>query len=411
MSALDKEVTIPGSKSLTARALVVGALASGETLLRNPLRAEDTEYMIQGLEAFGVKIGQGPESLYIQGTGGRLSPPCEPIFLGGAGTAVRFLTTVAGLCRGRVVIDGNARMRQRPIQDLVEALKPLGMNARSIKGNGCPPVVVEGGPWVGGRTTLRGGRSSQFLSSILLCSPYTKKGVEVGVSDGLVSRSYVDLTMGIMRDFGAQTGHQHYRIFQTPPGLYRGREYFVEGDMSSASYFFAAAAITGGRIRVKGVNPRTAQGDRGFLNILEAMGCRVRYGDTDVEVAGGPLHGVNVDMQTMPDSVQTLVVVAAFAKGTTRIAQVGHLRHKETDRLAALRQELGKIGIQAAIDGGSLAVEGGSPRGAEIETYKDHRMAMAFAVAGLRVPGITIRDPDCVNKSFPGFWTLLEGLR
>jgi len=410
LALLDGEVTIPGSKSYTARALVIGALASGETLLRNPLRAEDTDYMIRGLEALGVQIERQSESLLIRGTGAKLCPLQESIYLGGAGTAVRFLTTVAGLSSRRVMIDGNERMRERPIQDLLEALKPIGIVARSIYGNGCPPVMVENSRFKGGRTTLRGAKSSQFLSSILLCSPYARRRIEVEVTGDLVSRSYVDLTVRIMRDFGARVNHQGYRIFKVTPGPYSGREYFIEGDMSSASYFFAAAAVTGGRVRVRGINPWTKQGDERLLDVLETMGCQVRRADSFVEVVGGPLRGVDIDMKTMPDTIQTLAVIAAFARGTTKISGVDHLRYKETDRLEALRQELGKMGIQAALRQKTLVVQGGNPRGAEIDTYEDHRMAMAFAVAGLRVPGIVIRDPACVKKSFPSFWTLLEGL-
>jgi len=380
LSKLDAEVLVPGSKSLTARALVVGALASGETRLRNRLDAEDTTYMAHGLEAFGVKLVEEPEALLIRGTGGRLSAPREPVFLGGAGTAVRFLTTVAALCHGRVVIDGNPRMRERPIQDLLEALSFLGVTAHALNGNGCPPVTVEGGQFEGGETRLRGDTSSQFLSSILLCSPYGRRGVELEVTGNLVSRSYVDL-MSI-----------------------------IEGDLSSASYFFAAAAVTGGRIRVRGINPSSRQGDRGFLDVLERMGCRVSYENGSVEVIGGPLRAVTVDMKTMPDSVQTLAVVAAFTEGTTHISGIGHLRHKETDRLASLKRELEKLGVHAVAGEDWLAVRGGCPKGAVIDTYGDHRMAMAFAVAGLQVPEVIIRNPSCVNKSFPGFWALLEEL-
>lgn len=410
LARLDGQVTIPGSKSHTARALVTGALASGETLLRNFLWAEDTEYMVQGLQALGVKFAEAPGGLLIQGMGGKPFPPVKPIFLGGAGTAVRFLTTVAGLCRGRVVIDGIPRMRERPIQDLLEALRPLGIIAQSINGNGCPPVAIDGGQFDGGKTMLRGSTSSQFLSSILLSSPCARKEVEVEMTENLVSRSYVDLTMATMRDFGAQVTHENYRIFQVEPGAYLGRQYVIEGDLSSASYFFAAAAVTRGRIRVKGINPWTKQGDRGLLDVLEAMGCQIRWGDSYVELVGGPLRGIDIDMKAMPDSVQSLAVVAAFAKGTTRISGIGHLRFKETDRLAALKRELGKLGIQTAVEQDRLMVRGGDPQGAEIDTSMDHRMAMAFAVAGLRIPGVVIRDPECVNKSFPTFWALLEEL-
>jgi 3-phosphoshikimate 1-carboxyvinyltransferase len=387
LSRLDAEVLVPGSKSLTARALVVGALASGETRLRNRLDAEDTTYMAHGLEAFGVKLVEKPEALLIRGTGGRLSAPREPVFLGGAGTAVRFLTTVACLCHGRVVIDGNPRMRERPIQDLLEALSFLGVTAHALNGNGCPPVTVEGGQFEGGKTR-----------------------VELEVTGNLVSRSYVDLTLAIMRDFGVRVTHEDYRVFQVPPGSYSGRDYVIEGDLSSASYFFAAAAVTGGRIRVRGINPSSRQGDRGFLDVLERMGCRVSYENRSVEIIGGPLRAVTVDMKTMPDSVQTLAIVAAFTEGTTHISGIGHLRHKETDRLTSLKRELEKLGVHAVAGKDWLAVRGGCPKGAVIDTYGDHRMAMAFAVAGLQVPEMIIRNPSCVNKSFPGFWALLEEL-
>ncbi|MBW2121767.1 MAG: 3-phosphoshikimate 1-carboxyvinyltransferase [Deltaproteobacteria bacterium] len=410
LARLDSRVTVPGSKSHTARALIIGALASGQTVLKDPLLAEDTEYMIRGLKALGVRMTTTSRGVVIQGTGGRLSPPAKPIFLGGAGTAVRFLTTLSGLCGGHAVIDGSPRMRERPIQDLLDALKPLGIDARSIPGTGCPPVAVEGGRFRGGKTSLRGSTSSQFLSSILLAGPYAESGVEVDVDGDVVSRSYINLTMTTMRDFGVEVTHDDYRVFRVPAGSYSGRPYTIEGDLSSASYFFAAAAITGGRIRVDGINPATEQGDKGLLDVLEAMGCRVRWEGRFVEVTGGSLSGIDVEMKTMPDAVPTIAVVAAFAKGTTRISGVGHLRFKETDRLAVLERELDKLGIEAKAEGDSLAVRGGNPRGAEIDPSMDHRMAMAFAVAGLRTPGIVIRNADCVSKSFPGFWRLLEGL-
>ena len=411
VAAMNADVTVPGSKSLTARALVIGALGCGETTLTNPLVAGDIHYMIQGLEALGVRIDRGAGCLRIRGTGGRLSPPEAPLFLGGAGTAVRFLTATAGLSGGRVMIDGNKRMRERPIQDLLDGLAPLGVRARAVRGNGCPPVVIEKGRFQGGRTALRGGTSSQFLSAILLSGPCGSRPTVVEVRDSLVSGSYVDLTLKIMRDFGAHVTHRQYRTFQVMPGPYEGRTYWIEGDMSSASYFLAAAAITGGQIRVRGIRPHTLQGDRGLIDVLETMGCRVRWNTDAVELMGRPLRGVTVDMGRMPDAVQTLAVVAAFAAGETRITGVSHLRYKETDRLAALSRELDKMGIRSVLENDSMVIWGEKPRGAEIDTYDDHRMAMSFAVAGLGAPGMVIRDPDCVDKSFPNFWELLETLR
>ena len=411
VTTVNAEVTVPGSKSLTARALVIGALGRGETILRNALVAGDIHDMIQGLEALGVRIDRGAGCLRILGTGGRLTPPETPLFLGGAGTAVRFLTAAAGLSGGRVMIDGNKRMRERPIQDLLDGLAPLGIRARAARGDGCPPVLIEKGRFQGGRTTLRGGTSSQFLSAILLSGPCGREPTEVEVRDSLVSGSYVDLTLKIMRDFGAHVTHRQYRTFQVMPGPYEGRAYWIEGDMSSASYCLAAAAITGGHIRVRGINPHTLQGDRGLVDVLETMGCRVRWNTDAVELMGRPLRGVTVDMARMPDAVQTLAVAAGFATGETRLTGVRHLRYKETDRLAALRRELDKMGIRSALKNNGMVIWGGKPRGAEIDTYGDHRMAMSFAVAGLRVPGVAIRDPECVGKSFPDFWEVLETLR
>ena len=410
LSSLDGEIVLPGSKSYTARALVIGALATGETVLRNPLFSEDTECMVEGLRSLGVRIERRQESLLVIGTGGKLSPAEETLDLKGAGTAVRFLTAVAGLCGKQIIVDGNRRMRERPIQDLLEGLEPLGIKARAILGNGCPPILIEGGEFRGGRTLLRGDKSSQFLSSILLCGPYAREEVMVEVTEALVSRSYVDMTMEIMREFGAEVTCQDDQIFRVAPGRYQGREYAVEGDLSSASYFFAAAAVTGGRIVVRGARRLTKQGDQGFLDILERMGCEVYREDHWVEVIGGRLRGVDVDMNSMPDAVPALAVVAAFAEGRTRIAGVDHLQYKETDRLSALGRELAKMGIETLLEKGALVIKGGTPGGTEIDTYQDHRMAMAFAIAGLKIPGMVIQNPDCVNKSFPSFWTLLGGL-
>lgn len=409
--SLDHEITLPGSKSCTARALVISALASGETLLQNPLFSEDTGYMIEGLRALGVPIEKIQGNLRIKGSGGTFNPTTEVLYLGGAGTAVRFLTTVAGLTQRPIVIDGNSRMRERPIQDLLDGLKPLGIKARCIDGNGCPPVLVEASQFEGGRTQMEGEKSSQFHSSILLCSPYARREVIVETMGDLVSRSYVNLTIEIMKEFGGKVSVEDGRRYRVQPGPYLGRTYSIEGDLSSASYFLAAAAITGGRILVKGARASSKQGEKGFINVLESMGCLVHWGDQMVEVTGRDLHAVEVDMKTMPDTVQTLAVVAAFAKGWTRILNVHHLRYKETDRLTALRKELSKIGIATLLEKDALLIQGGNPRGVEIETYQDHRMAMAFAVLGLRVPGMVIQDPDCVNKSMPTFWALLEGLR
>lgn len=403
-------VCVPGSKSLTQRALIAAALAQGPSLIRHALIAEDTAHLMAGLKKLGARIEPGAEGLAVCGTGGVIANQGHEIFLGNNGTALRFLTALVCLGRGHYILTGEERLCQRPVGPLVSVLQDMG--AEISCRNNCPPVEVKANGLKGGRMMLTDIESSQYVSALLLCGPYTAKGIELTLEGNIVSTPYIDLTIGVMSDFGAkivQTGHHHYIV--GTQNVYAGRDYYVEGDASSASYFFLAAALTKKPIRVHGVKRKSAQGDIRLLAILEKLGCRITGGETWVEVSATQdlVSGdMTFDMGDMPDMVPTLGVLAAFRKGRTTIVNVAHLRIKESNRLAAMAAELNRIGIHASELPDGLVIEGGRPRSAAIETYNDHRIAMSFAVAGLVTPGIEIADKKCVDKSFPGFWQELK---
>jgi 3-phosphoshikimate 1-carboxyvinyltransferase len=407
----DAMVTIPGSKSYTHRALIVSALADGESVLINALQSEDTGYTIQGLEKLGVQVFWKGDLLHVLGKGGKLKSGEERIFVGNSGTSMRFLTALAALKNGRTLLDGSERMRNRPIGDLLEGLRTLGARAYSKEGGGCPPVVVESQGLKGGTAKIRGEESSQFLSALLMVAPYASRDVKVEVMGNLASKPYVDITRHVMSAFGVEAKGEGYHSFFVRSGQrYLPQVYRIEGDASHASYFFSAAAIIRGKVRVENFYSTSIQGDTGFLNILEKMGCSIIRGDSWAEVQGGELRGIKVDMNGMPDLVPTLAVTAAFAHGKTIIQNIGHLRLKESDRIRALAGELVRMGILVEEGEDGLKIEGGEPHGAEIETYNDHRLAMSFAIAGLAVPGVKIKGEQCVDKSFPGYWEKLQKL-
>ncbi len=407
----DAVVKIPGSKSYTHRALIVSALAEGESVLVNALRSDDTQYTAEGLEKLGVHVFWEGGLLRVQGTGGKLKAGEERIYVGDSGTSMRFLTALAALKNGRTLLDGSERMRQRPMAQLLDGLVALGVRAYSQKGNGYPPVIIESQGLTGGVARIDGGESSQFISALLMVAPLARGDVRVEVAGHLASRPYVDITRDVMSAFGVEVQWAGDHSFFVPAGQrYLPRKYPIEGDASNASYFFAAAAITRGRVRVENFRPASAQGDSGFLKILEKMGCEVACGESFAEVRGRELQGMEMDMNTMPDLVPTLAITAIFARGKTVIRNIGHLRLKESDRIRSLASELAKMGVKVEEGEDWLVVEGGDARGAEIETHNDHRLAMSFAVAGLAVPGIRIKGERCVEKSFPEFWETLEKL-
>ncbi len=405
---LSAKVSVPGSKSLTQRAMVAAALCEGTSTIASPLISEDTTLLRNALCATGAVFEESKDGWRVRGTGGRLKPGPMELYLGNNGTGIRFMTSVAALGRGRYVLTGTRRMEERPIEPLLHALRSWGVEARCVKDTGCPPVELNTNGLSGGRARLSARISSQFLSSLLLAAPCAASRAEILLEGEPVSRPYVALTLAVMRDFGVDVLVKN-GCYSIPNKGYSPATYNVEGDASGASYFWAAAAVTGGRVLVSNIPPRPLQGDAAFPDILAEMGCGVERTREGTAVTGPGDKGLNsleISMASWPDVVPTLAVVAAFARGKTIIRDVAHLRVKETDRLKAVASELTRMGagVEELDDG--LIIHGGRPlHGAKIRTYEDHRMAMAFAVAGLMVPDVIIEDPDCVRKSFPDFWS------
>ncbi len=412
---VDCVVEIPGSKSITNRALLLAALASGESVLRQPLYSDDTEYMIASLRALGATIEQDGGDLKIYGVGGKLQAPNEPLFIGNSGTSVRFLTAACVHLpeMASVVIDGIERMRQRPIQDLIDALRPLGASLDSELGTGCPPVKVFGGGLDGGKTTVSGSISSQYLSALMMSAPLARRDVTINISGSLVSQPYVAMTSSVMRSYGVETvQNDDGSIFVVAPQTYKAREYAIEPDASNASYFLAAAAVTGGTVTIKGLSANSVQGDVCFANQLSATGCVATYAKDSITVKGPDvLRSVDIDLTLMPDMAQTMAVVCLFAKGRSVIRGIHTLRVKETDRIAAIANELRKLGAKVEYGDDYWIIDppvhGPEPSGM-FHTYDDHRMAMSAAVAGLKIDGLIVQDPGCVAKTFPDFWQRWE---
>jgi 3-phosphoshikimate 1-carboxyvinyltransferase len=414
---LDVTVRVPGSKSITNRALVCAALANGETHISSALDSEDTQMMRGALTALGTTIDSRHDPWVVSGGRGLISPS-QPLHTANSGTTARFLTAIATLADGPVIVDGGTRMRERPINDLVDALILLGARARVEGENGCPPVWLEGGGLDGGEIEIDASLSSQFVSAVMLAAPYAREDVTLYFVDNvLVSRPYVDLTIDVMKSFGAEAawvdapGPEAVRV--RAGTHYQPRRYTVEPDASAATYPFCAAAIAGGKVRIHGIPEVSHQSDFGILGLLERMGCKVSREGRSVTVEG-PSDGLKslgeVDMNHMSDAALTYAVLCLFANGPTTITNVAHVRLKETDRLLALETELRRLGARAEATESSLKIQPGPLHGAEIETYNDHRMAMAFSLAGLRVPGVVIKDPDCVVKTWPNYFEVLRHL-
>ncbi len=403
-------LSTPPSKSLTHRALVAAALADGPSILYDPLLADDTRLTIDGLRQLGATIEVGDRVVGIEGAGGPLGGgDGATLDCGNSGTTLRLLASVAALGDGRVTLTGSARMRERPIGPLGTALEALGATVRYPGADDLPPIEVAG-PLRGGEVAVDGTVSSQFASSLLLAAPLMPDGLVLRFASPPVSRSYLDLTAGVMAAFGTTVERRGYERFAVGSGAYTGTAYGVEGDWSSASYLFALAAALGGTVTVRNLDPASAQGDRRFVGALAAMGCRVSSGPDGVTVErDGPLRGIACEMSSAPDTVQTLACVAALAEGPTRITGIGHLRHKESDRLAVTADRLRALGAGAEVEEDALVVRPAPLHGGSIDPAGDHRTAMAFAVLGLAVGGVAIEDPGCVAKSWPGFWSALRG--
>ena len=421
-------VNVPGSKSITNRALVLAAMTAWNEPcdLLGALRSEDTEVMINALVKLGFKVEPnwqsdppvvvvGPHPQY----NGDYPPWPADLYVANSGTTMRFLAALVTLGKGRFRIDGNARMQERPIEDLLDALRQVGVRAHAESGNGCPPVSIDSDRfWKGHHVRVRADVSSQFLSALLMVAPLAVSDdgpFTIEVDGPLVSEPYVDMTTAMMEGWGLFVWRKGHRFETRHAGAHgtavERLEYQIEPDASAASYFFAAAAITGGRVTVLDIPEHSLQGDVRFVDLLAEMGCRVERCSAGITVHGRPLRGIDVDMNAISDCVMTLAAVALFAEGPTTIRNVAHIRHKETDRVAALAAELRRLGAGVEEFADGLTVTPGALRGALVETYNDHRMAMSLSLVGLRLPGVVIRNPACVAKTYPGFFEDLERLR
>ena len=423
---LNDTVDIPGSKSLTNRAMLIAALADGSTRLTNALFSDDSRYFAEALKTLGFELehNQLAREIRMRGQSGRIPSASATLFIGNAGTAARFLSAFLTLGSGEYILDGDSRMRERPIGDLISALTQLGANIQPAFGNSeaklsetCPPVKILASGLPGGITSISGNISSQFLSGLLMVAPYAMSPVEINVMQGLNSKPYVDMTIGVMKDFGVTITRNGYDSFKINSGRYQAREsYAIEPDASAASYFFAAPAILGGSVRIMNISRNSKQGDVLFVDVLQKMGCSVREGVDFIEVHGPAsqqeLLGIDVDMSDIPDTAQTLAAIAPFAKTPTCIRGIQSARVKESDRVSATCAELVKLGVRVEENWDGMVIypcENIKP--AMVHTYNDHRMAMSFALIGYRHAGVQIENPGCVSKTFPNYFDVWEGLR
>lgn len=407
-------VNVPGSKSITNRALPIAALADGETTLTGALFSDDTQYMAAALNQLGIRVTSDPQaqSFTITGCNGKIPAESAELFLGNSGTSVRFLAAMVAIGNGTFLLDGVPRMRERPIDPLIGALNELGVNVTSQMTDGYPPIKIETTGITGDTITMAGNKSSQYFTGLMMAAPYAANGMTINVEGELVSQPYIDITADVMAAFGVDAEiDEDYRQFRVAPGQrYQGQVYAIEPDASNASYFFAAAAVTGGEVRVDGLGIDSLQGDLDFVYILEEMGATVEVGDDETIVkgpAGGNLRGGEFDMTEVSDTAQTLAAIAPFADSPVTIRGVAHNRIKETDRIANVAIELRKLGqeVEEFEDGMTIIPKPVTP--AEIETYDDHRMAMSFGITGLRAPGVRILDPGTTAKTFPDYFDRL----
>ena len=396
----------PGSKSLTNRALIIAALGEGVSQLNGVLDSADTRVMVEALNRLGIELRHDRQSCVaeIAGIGGR--PPADQadLWIENSGTSVRFLTALCSLGNGTFRLDGNARMRERPIADLARGLNAIGGDVTCELDTNCPPVLVCATGLAGGTARVAGNLSSQFLSALLMAAPCAQNPVELHVEGELVSRPYVEMTLQVMKAFGVEVDEPQPGRFHISSQMYQARKYDIEPDASAASYFFGAAAITGGEVTVTGLTKDSLQGDVHFVSALEQMGCHVDWKSDSITLKGAPLKGIDIDMNAISDTAQTLAAVAVFADGPTRIRNIAHVRHKETDRIDAVANELRRLGQRVDVVPDGLTIHPGPIQPATIQTYDDHRMAMSFALVGLKVAGIQIADPECTAKTYPQFF-------
>jgi 3-phosphoshikimate 1-carboxyvinyltransferase len=412
---------MPGSKSYTNRALVMAALADGVSILTGTSESDDSIAMIDALKTLGIDIIQEKDRIIIVGCGGKLKPYSGTINVGAAGTSMRFLISLASMIDGEIILDGSARMRERPIFELVNALRDMGIKIEYTGREGCPPVKIYGGKINVDETnpstvSMRGEFSSQYFTSLLLVGAILPSGIKINVVGDQISKSYIDMTIDGLKVFGIEVINDNYKSYQIKKGnKYRARAYHIEGDCSGAAYLWGIAALNGGKIKVTNINPASVQGDVKFPELLKKMGCKIKTDEKHNSITvTGPEKLKSfvspVDMELMPDTAQPLAVLAGFTDSETLIKGLSTLRIKETDRIQAIYNELKKCGIQSEIGSDWIKIKGGSFKGAEVDTYKDHRMAMSFAMAGTKLKGMVINEPSVVSKSFPEFWGILDNL-
>lgn len=408
-SAPDATVVVPGSKSITNRALACALLADGPSELTGVLFADDTEAMLGVVDSLGGKprIDRQQHSVTVQGSAGALTPGPRDLDVRMSGTTTRFAIALAARGTGAYALDGHPAMRARPMGTAAAALRSLGV---SVDGDQLPLTVTGG--LHGGSVSVPADISSQFASGLLLAAPGLDDGLDLTLGGAVVSKPYLDMTCTVMRSFGAEIDADGTRYRIPATSRYSGTSYHIEPDASAASYFFGAAAVTGGRVRIDGLGPDALQGDVAFVDVLEQMGATVTRSTDSLEVQGPPqLRGIEIDMADISDTAQTLAAIAPFADSPTRVTGIDFIRNKETDRIAAVVNELQRLGIDAREEADGFLINPGEPQPGTIQTYDDHRMAMSFALVGLRCDGIKIADPDCVAKTFPTYWDVLDTLR
>ncbi len=413
---INGEVNLPGSKSLSNRALLLAALAEGTTKITNLLESDDTRHMLKALKQLGIeyRLSDDKTECIVVGNGGPInSESFEELFLGNAGTAMRPLCAALCLGKGSYLLTGEPRMKERPIGHLVDALRQAGANINYIETEGYPPVQIDANELSGGNIEIEGAISSQFLTALLLAAPMAKDDMTISIIGELVSKPYIDITIHIMKEFGVDVVNYNYEKFTIKGGqTYKAIDSFmVEGDASSASYFLAAAAIKGGSVKVTGIGKKSVQGDVAFAEVLEKMGAKVEWGEDFVSVTKGELNAVDMDFNHIPDAAMTIATTALFAKGTTILRNIYNWRVKETDRLFAMATELRKVGAEVEEGEDYLKITPPSQlKHAAIDTYDDHRMAMCFSLLALDPVSVTINEPECTAKTFPTYFDVLESI-
>ena len=410
ISNTDVKAVAPPAKAYTLRALIISSLAEDKSVIRNPLLGQDQLNVIECLRRLGVEIEMHQNEIIVHGSGGKYRPIGSELNVGESGVGMNFLTSAACLSETPVIISGAKRITERPILEVVSGLRQLGCKIEYAEREGFPPINVCGGGIKGGNARIRGQQTSQYFSSIAISSPYAEHEVKLKCIDTMTEKPYFDITLEMMSQFGVEAGNDDYKEIRVPNNKeYSSRELTIEGDYSSASFFFLAGAICKAKVAVERLNPGSRQGDKAFLTLMERMGCSISLTDDVVSIEGGQLQAINQDMSDLPDLVPPLAIAAAFAHGTSRLTNIGHLRHKECDRLAVMASQLDRMGVSAQCDESSLVIEGSKNiHGARIDPHNDHRIAMSFAVAGLVTGDQVIENEMCVAKSFPDFWEKFE---